>query len=57
MKCYLVYNLPLHCVIFHYQDNDYLSVNQLTLGIHKNVNRAASSVEKWETNTVMPTNG
>lgn len=57
MKYYLVYNLPLHCVIFHYQDNDYLSVNKLTLGIHRNVNRAESSEGKRETNAIMPANG
>lgn len=51
-----MYDLPLYHVIFHCQDNDYMNVNQLTLGIKKKVNRAASLEGKWDMNPAMPAN-
>lgn len=43
-------------MILYYEDNDLLSVNQLTLN-NLFTNRAASSEGKQETNTAMPANG
>ena len=39
---------------FYCRDNDYMNVNQNTLGIQKMVNRDASLEKMGETNTVMP---